>query len=129
MLEKSDGELTWFNWVSLYGLLNFYIEHVSVFTELVERLHQLLGQDAQAWMAATGECVHEVVQCIITALPWLNANLLAKLWMETKVFSHGIATLLLQRHQDKLQTWMPVASLGCCLELLESCVLLELKAL
>ena len=48
-------------------------------TELVKPLCQLLGQDAQLWMLATGECVCEVVQCIVTALCWLNADLLAKL--------------------------------------------------
>ena len=52
--------------------------------------------------------------------------------METRVSSHGIAALLLQRHPGKPRTWMPVASLGHCLEPLEkmeSCVLRELKAL
>ena len=45
--EKINGELAWFNWVSLYGLLNFYREYVPAFSELVKPLHQLLGQDAQ----------------------------------------------------------------------------------
>ena len=52
--------------------------------------------------------------------------------METRVSSHGIAALLLQRHPGKPRTWMPVASWGRCLEPLEkmeSRVLLELKAL
>ena len=52
--------------------------------------------------------------------------------METRVSSCGIATLLLQRHLGKPRTWMPIASWGHCLEPLEkmeSCVLLELKAL
>ena len=40
-----DVELAWFNWASLYGLLNFYREHVPAFAELVEVLCQLLGQD------------------------------------------------------------------------------------
>ena len=70
LLEKLDGELAWANWVFLYGLLNFYREVCpSLCTELVELLCQLLGQDAQPWMAAAGECVCEVVQCVITALP------------------------------------------------------------
>ena len=52
--------------------------------------------------------------------------------METRVSSHGIATLLLQRHSGKPKTWMPMASWCRCLKLLEkmeSRVLLELKAL
>ena len=52
--------------------------------------------------------------------------------METRVSSHGIATLLLQQHLGKPRTWMPIASWGHCLELLEkieSRILLELKAL
>ena len=52
--------------------------------------------------------------------------------METRVSSHSIATLLLQQHPGKLRTWTPIASWGHCLEPLEkmeSCVLLELKAL
>ena len=72
--------LAWFDRVSLYGLLNFYREYVLAFAELVKLLHQLLGQDAQLWMAAAGEGFCEVVWCIITtALHWLNADLLAKL--------------------------------------------------
>ena len=52
--------------------------------------------------------------------------------METRVSSRGIATLLLQRHPGKPRTWTPVASWGRCLkplEKMESCILLELKAL
>ena len=52
--------------------------------------------------------------------------------METRVSSHGIAALLLQRHPGKPRTWTPIASWGCCLkplEKMENCVLLELKAL
>ena len=45
-MEKMDGELAWSNLASLYGLLNFYREYVRAFVELVELLHQLLGQDA-----------------------------------------------------------------------------------
>ena len=63
---------------------------------------------------------------------WLNADLMDELCIETKVSSHAIAALLLQQYPDKLRTWMPMASWGCCLELLEkleSHVLLELKAL
>ena len=83
-------------------------------------------------MTATRECICEVARCVITALHWLNADLSAELRMETRVSSRGIATLLLQQHLGKPRTWMPIASWGCCLELLkkmESCVLLELKAL
>ena len=46
LLEKLDGELAQVNQVSLHGLLNFYREYVQAFAELVELLHQLLGQDA-----------------------------------------------------------------------------------
>ena len=52
--------------------------------------------------------------------------------METRVSSHGIAALLLQRHLGKPRTWTPIASWGHCLEPLEkmeSRVLLKLKAL
>ena len=45
LIEKLDGELAQVNWASLYGLLNFYREYVLAFTELVNLLHQLLGQD------------------------------------------------------------------------------------
>ena len=57
LIEKSDGELAWFNWPSLYGLLSFYREYVLAFAKLVEPLCQLLGQDAQPWTTAAGECV------------------------------------------------------------------------
>ena len=43
LIEKTDGELAWFNRASLYGLLNFYREYVPAFAELVELLCQLLG--------------------------------------------------------------------------------------
>ena len=43
LMEKLDGELAQYNWASLYGLLNFYKEHVLAFAELVELLHQFLG--------------------------------------------------------------------------------------
>ena len=78
-MEKLDGELAWFNWASLYGLLNFYREYVPAFAELVKLLYQLLGQDAQLWMTAAGECIREVVQHIVTVIPWLNADLMAEL--------------------------------------------------
>ena len=82
--------------------------------------------------AEAGECIREVAQRVIKALCWLNADLSEELRMETRVSSHGIATLLLQRHPGKPRTWMPIASWGHCikpLEKMESCVLLELKAL
>ena len=96
LIEKTDGELAWFNRVSLYGLLNFYREYIQAFTKLVEPLCQLLGQDAQLWMPEAGECICEVVWCVISAPRWLNADLTAELRMETRVSSHGITTLLLQ---------------------------------
>ena len=132
LLEKTDGELAWFNWASLHRLLNFYREYVLAFAKFVEPLHQLLGQDAHPWTPEAGECVCKVVQCVITAPHWLNADLTAELRMETRVSSHGIAALLLQQHPCKPRTWMPITSWGHCLELLEkmeSHVLLELKAL
>ena len=52
LLEKSDGELAPFNQASLYGLLNFYIEYIPAFAELLKLLCQLLGQEAQPWMSA-----------------------------------------------------------------------------
>ena len=55
-------------------------------------------------MAAAGECVHEMAQNIITELCWLNTDLLVELQMETRVSSHGMATLLLKWHPDKPQT-------------------------
>ena len=63
---------------------------------------------------------------------WLKGDLSAKLRVEIRVSSHSIAALLLQHYPDKPPTWMPVASRGCYLELLEkleSYILLELKAL
>ena len=95
-IDKLDGELAQLNWASLYGLLNFYREYVPAFTKLVEPLCQPMGQDAQLWMQEAGECICEVVWHIVTAPHWLNADLSAKLHMETRVSSHGIATLLLQ---------------------------------
>ena len=46
LMENLDGEIAWFNWASLYGLLNFYKEYILAFTQLVKPLCQLLGQDA-----------------------------------------------------------------------------------
>ena len=66
LMEKSDRELAQFNWASLYGLLNFYREYVPAFAELVEPLRQLLGQDAHPWTPKAGECIHEVVQHVIS---------------------------------------------------------------
>ena len=83
-------------------------------------------------MPEARECVFEVAPYVITVPHWLNADLTAELRMETRVSSHGIATLLLQRHPGKPRTWTPIASWGRCLKLLEkmeSRVLLELKAL
>ena len=75
LIEKMDGELAWANRASLYGLLNFYREYVLAFAELVEPLHQLLGQDACLWMPEARECIREVTRRVIKALFWLNADL------------------------------------------------------
>ena len=96
LIEKLNGELAQFNQVSLYELLNFYKEYISPFAKLDKPLCQLLGQDARPWMAAAGECIHEVAQHIVAVPCQLNAELLVELHMETRVSSHGIATVLLQ---------------------------------
>ena len=83
-------------------------------------------------MPAAGESIHKVEWRIINVPCWLNADFVAELRMKTRVFSHSRTILHLQCHPDKPQTWMPVASWGYCLELLEkleSHILLELKAL
>lgn len=52
--------------------------------------------------------------------------------MESRVCKSGLAVVLLQRHPERKLTWVPVASWGRCLELMEqteSRVVLELKAL
>ena len=118
--------------MSLYGLLNFYREYIPAFSELVEPLRQLLGQDAYPQTPEARECICEVAQHVISAPCWLNADLTVELRIETRVSSHGIAALLLQQHPGKPRTWTPIASWGHCLEPLEkmeSHVLLELKAL
>ena len=45
LMEKLDGELAWFNWASLYGLLNFYREYVPAIAKLVEALMLTLGPE------------------------------------------------------------------------------------
>ena len=52
--------------------------------------------------------------------------------METRVTRSGLAALLLQRDPEHKWRWLPVASWGRCLEVLEqseSAVMLELKIL
>ena len=96
LMEKMDSELARPNQVSLYGLLNFYREYILAFTELVELLRQLFGQDGRPWMPEARECIRKVVRYVISVLHWLNAYLSAEQRMETRVSSCGIATLLLQ---------------------------------
>ena len=96
LIEKMDSELARFNRASLYRLLIFYREYVPAFTKLVEPLRQLLGQDAHLWMPEARECVREVARHVIKVPNWLNADLTVELRMETRVYSHSIAALLLQ---------------------------------
>ena len=70
-----DGELAPVNWASLYRLLNFYREYILAFAKLVKPLHQLLGQDTRLRTPEAGECIREVVQRVIKAPRWLNADL------------------------------------------------------
>ena len=104
LIEKTDGELARVNRASLYGLLNFYREYVPAFAELVEPLRQLLGQDTRLWTPEAGECIREVARRVIKVPCWVNADLSEELHMETRVSSHGIAALLLQRHPGKPRT-------------------------
>ena len=79
-------------------------------------------------MPAARECICEEVQCIVTMLHRLNADLFSELRIESRVSRHGIATLLLKCHLDKPKTWKPMANWSCCLEpldKLEISVLLE----
>ena len=107
-MEKTDGELAQVVWASLYGLLNFCKEYTLAFTEVVELLYQLLGHYTLPWMQAARECIHEVVQRVITVLYLLNVDFLAKLGINASVSSRGIAAMLLQHHPDKPQTWIPM---------------------
>ena len=93
-------------------LLSFYKEYILAFAKLFKLLHQLLVQDNQPWMEATREYVCKVVWHIITMPHWLNADLSAELRIETRVSSQAIATLFMQIHKDKLQTYMTMASWG-----------------
>ena len=79
LMGKIESKLAQFNQASLYGLLNFYREYVPAFTELVEPLHQLLGQDTHPWTPEARECIREVARHVITMPHWLNADLLAEL--------------------------------------------------
>ena len=61
LMEKTDGKLAWFNWASLYGLLNFYREYIPAFAKLVEPLLPTLGPGhPNPWMPEAWECIHEV---------------------------------------------------------------------
>ena len=61
LMEKSNGNLAWINWVPLYRLLSFYGEYVLAFTKLVEPLCNLLGPDTQLWMLIVSDCICKVV--------------------------------------------------------------------
>ena len=96
-----DGELAWANHILLDGLFSFYREYVQAFSKLVKPLYQLLGQDAQPWIKASGECACKVAWCIKKIPCWFNADLLPKIRIKTNVSSKSIATLFLQSQPDK----------------------------
>ena len=63
-------------------------------------------------MTAAGECICEVAWHIVTVPGWLNADLTAKLQMETRVSSCGIATLLLEKHPGQAKDMDTHGKLG-----------------
>ena len=132
LIKKMDGELAQFNRASLYGLLNFYRNTSQLLPSWSSHCANSWARTPVHGCQKPGNASVKWCACVIKVPCWLNADLTAELRMETRVSSHGIATLLLQRHLGKPRTWTPVASWGRCLkplEKMESCVLLELKAL
>ena len=130
--QATDSQLAGMNRASLYGLLNFFREYVANFAEMTEPLRELLGQDARPWTPAAGEAVRAVADRITGTPRWLNMDPTEELRMETRVCRTGITVLLLQRHPERKLTWLPVASWGHRLDVLEqqdSRVVLELRAL
>ena len=128
----TSDQLAQMNRASLYGLLNFYREYLPTFAELTEPIRELLSQDASPWTEAATDAVRTVAQQITNSPKWLNHKPEDELRMETRVMPTGIAVILLQRNPEHRRRWLPVASWGRRLEILEtedSRVLLELKAL
>ena len=114
VVELTTGNMSWpsLSWLSCYT--NSWARRPTV--------------DASSWgmhpWSSTACCYCTVLaQC----RPFSQA-----MYGDQSIQQHGIAALLLQQHPDKLRTWTPMASWGCCLEPLEkmeSHILLELKAL
>lgn len=104
---------------SLYGLLNFYREYVPCFAEVTEPLRALLGQDAREWTPAAATAVRTVAERITSSPRWLNFDPEEELRVESRVCTSGLAIVLIQRHPEHKLKWVPVASWGRCLDVLE----------
>ncbi len=58
---------------------------------------------------------------MITTTPkWMNMEPGDELRVETRVVRDGIAVLALQRHPEHRTKWLPVASWGRCLDVMET---------
>ena len=132
LCTATSDQLARMNRASLYGLLNFYREYLPTFAEMTEPIRELLSQDARPWTEAATEAVRTAARQITNSPRWLNHKPEDELRMETRVVPTGIAVILLQRNPEHRQQWLPVASWGRRLDIMEtedSRVLLELKAL
>ena len=92
-MELSSYDMAKMNRSSLYGLLNFFREYVPTFSELMEPLRCLLGQDAKAWTPEAEDAVRTVARRIITTPKWMNMDPEGELRIETRVCRDGIAVL------------------------------------